>query len=91
MLSAASAPSVENWIDMRIIEPRNNLIRIEPQEVAPLQVWNATLGDQPTHMSDSYPKAIGDLVDVDEPGKRHRTSVTRKRGSPARRTPPRGM
>lgn len=40
---------------MRIIEPRNNLIRIEPQEVAPLQVWNATLGDQATHMSDSYP------------------------------------
>jgi len=40
---------------MRIIEPRNNLIRVEPQEVAPLQVWNATLGDQATHMSDGYP------------------------------------
>jgi len=47
-------------------KPHAYLDRIEAQQVTPLEVRDATLSDQPAHVSNRHPEVRGDLVDVDQ-------------------------
>ncbi len=64
--SAIMSP-VNEWVDAPLCEPVRNVLRIEAEQVAPFHVWDASLGNQPSHMPDAHSEVIGDLMDVQQP------------------------
>ena len=59
-------------------QPLRDLVGIEAEQVAPLQVRNAPLGDEATDMPHADAKMFGDFVDVHEPRQARRTHTARR-------------
>jgi hypothetical protein len=48
------------------VEPLGNLIRIEPDEMAPLYEGDASFMDEATDVADVHAERLGDLGDVEQ-------------------------
>lgn len=41
-------------------------VGIEPEQVPELDVWDSTLGNEPSDVANAHAEPVGELVDVDE-------------------------
>ena len=85
------AAAVDERVDPSLDEPRRDLLGVEAEEVAPLDIGDAPLRNEASHVSDAHTEMFGDLADVDESrqlnGARSRRSLrfTRVRAGHGRR------
>lgn len=56
-----------SW-DLLITKPRGDLVGIEAEQVAPLQVGDSTLGDEPANVADRDAEMVGDHGDIEKGG-----------------------
>jgi hypothetical protein len=57
---------VSERVDALVIEPGRDLRRIESEQMAPLQVWDASLCHEASNVPHGHTEVIGDLVDVQQ-------------------------
>jgi len=56
------------WPTTTLVDPGCDLIRVEPDEVAPLDVGNAALGDESPDVAWCHAEMVGEAGDVHEGG-----------------------
>lgn len=58
------------WLgwDLLITKPRGDPVGIEAEQVAPLQVRDPTLGDEPANVADRDAEVVGDHGDIEKGG-----------------------
>ena len=60
--------AVYERIDPPLGEPGRDLVRIESEQISPLHVRDASLGDEPADVPHAHAKMIGDFVDIHQRG-----------------------
>lgn len=58
----------------RPVQPSRDLLRVESEQVSPLDEWNATLSDKPPHVTFRHAEMISNLRDVEQ-ARKTRTMV----------------
>ena len=53
------------WLTPTLVDPCRDVVRIEPEEVTPLDERDPALSDQPTHMPNGDPEVFSDAADVE--------------------------
>jgi hypothetical protein len=57
------------WASSTSVEPVGDLLRVEPQEMPPLDVGDAAFGDKATDVAFADGEMLGYPGDVEKPGK----------------------
>ena len=65
---AEAQGSVVDRFDSRACYPIVDVVDVEPQEVAPFHVWDASFEHEPAHVTDRDAQVLGDLLDRNESG-----------------------